>query len=172
MEVAPVPRRGDQSCKRSRAITHTFGVIHPTRHGTAQIFLVFFRIQDQQHSGIAEVYGLRRGRGRRRVLQAKVQTEPESAALAGRALQTDLAAHQSDQLLTDGSAEPGAAEPPCRGLVGLGKAVENPGLRLMRDAYARVDDFESYGDGIGNRRYSREPHLDAARFGKFDSVTD
>jgi hypothetical protein len=64
--------------------------------------------------------------------------EPEGAALAGRALDADLAAHQQDQPLADRQPEPGAAVLAGHAVVGLLEGLEQPRLRLRLDADAGV----------------------------------
>ena len=172
MEAAPGLRCGYQSRESSGTIRHALDRIHPSGHGAAQTHVIFFRVEYDQYSGIVKMNELRGDRGWRRALQAKFKTEPESTTLSGRALQANGAAHQLDQLLTDRRPESGTTESPRRGLVGLGKAVENPALRLMRDADAGIDYFESHGDGIFDCRNSREPHLDASCFRELDGIAD
>ena len=69
--------------------------------------------------------------------------EPEVAALAEGAVGPRLTAHQARQMGGDGEPQPGAAETPGGGGVGLLEGPEQPAQRLGLDADAGVDDLEA-----------------------------
>src|SRR4051794_1814968 len=70
------------------------------------------------------------------------QLDPERAALAFPALDADLAAHQLHVLLDDGQAQPGVQAVAVARRVGAVEALEDVLARLLRDADARVADFQ------------------------------
>ncbi len=71
------------------------------------------------------------------------QRHGETAALAQLAHQFDAAAHQLDQLRTDGQTEPAAPVTARGGGVGLGERVKNAGLVLAGNAHAAVLHLQS-----------------------------
>ena len=111
----------------------------PARQRSLQRIALAGRESDQQDAGAGE---LAAAHARPLGLLLEVHLEPERAAQPHRALEADLAAHQPHQLLGDSGAQAGAAETARSRLVRLGKAFENPGLRLGRDADAGVADGE------------------------------
>jgi hypothetical protein len=70
--------------------------------------------------------------------QPEPRREAEGTALAGRALQPDLPAHQLDQAARDGQAEAGAAVLARGGHVRLRERLEQPGHLLLAHADAGV----------------------------------
>src|SRR5262249_58525749 len=76
--------------------------------------------------------------------------DPERAATARRALETDGSAHQLAELARDGEAEAGAAVAAARAAVDLGEALEDGGVPALRDADAGVAHGETHaGQGVG-----------------------
>ena len=94
------------------------------------------RETDLQHARARELAGAAR------VFRLLVELElrPERAPEAHGAFESDLAAHQLDQLLGDGDAQPRAAEAAGGRLIGLREALEDARLRLGRDADAGIAD--------------------------------
>ena len=111
----------------------------PAREHTVEGRALGLREADEQDPGAGELAGA--GTHALRLL-LQLQLDPESAAEADCAFQPDLAAHQADELLRDGSAQPCAAEAAGGGLVRLRKAFEDARLRLRRNTDPRVADGE------------------------------
>src|SRR6185369_10462195 len=70
--------------------------------------------------------------------------EPERAAAARLALDTDVAAHERDELLRDREPEPRPAEPARRRLIALRERGEDPLALLGGDADPRIRDVEAH----------------------------
>src|SRR3989449_11438194 len=88
----------------------------PAREHTVERFALGPREADEQDPGAGELAGA----GAHALgLLLQRQLDPEGAAEADRALQPDLAPHQADELLRDGSTEPCAAEAAGGGVVRL-----------------------------------------------------
>jgi hypothetical protein len=87
------------------------------------------------------------GRAGRRGVPGQAHREPEAAALAQDAVGAGLAAHQARQVGGDGEAQPGAAEAPGGGGVGLLEGPEEARQGLGLDADAGVDDLEAQLQG-------------------------
>src|SRR5215211_6707448 len=75
---------------------------------------------------------------------ADPRCEGERAAGARSRLDTDLAAHQLDELARDGQAEAGAAVAARGRRVGLGEGLEQATDRVARDPDAGVADIEAH----------------------------
>jgi hypothetical protein len=91
--------------------------------------------------------------GKRRVCGVSTSTcdgecERERRALAGRTHQADFTTHQLYQLFDDRQAEPGAAESPGGGAVGLGERREQLGLSGVRNADAGIAHLASECEGV------------------------
>src|SRR5207302_1288354 len=92
--------------------------------------------------------------------------EPEARAHPDLAGQTDFAAHEFDQPLTDGQAEAGAAVAAGGRGIGLREAFEQLLLQLLRDAGTRVGDT----DLEGTQARLADVEMDAAEFGELDGI--
>jgi hypothetical protein len=116
-------------------------VAEPTQH-RADHRLVHRVVLDQQQLHRRHLGRCRRGFGFRRG-RAYRQREPDPGALARRAVDADLAAHQADKAAADREAEAGAAvQAPRRG-AGLAIRLEQRAEPVGRDAGARVGHGEA-----------------------------
>ena len=120
------------------------------------------------------------------LIQPQRQAEREGAADAGNAVETDLAAHQREQLARDGEAKTAAAEAARDRVVGLGEGGKNLGLLFRGDADAGIAHGKGQLDrrraggsviaGSGRRRGAVARHADAdldlAAAGELDGVAD
>src|SRR5207302_8613192 len=94
----------------------------PAGERTVERLALGLREADEQDPGAGELADA--GTDALRLL-LQLQFDPEGAAETDRAFQPDLAAHQADELLRDGGAQPCAAEAAGGGLVRLRKALED-----------------------------------------------
>src|SRR5262249_54182105 len=108
---------------------------------------------------------------RRRVGGAgEVQLEVEDAALVRLALETDLAAQALDQALADGQAQAAATKTARGGSLGLAERLEQPALRLLRDADAGVFDAEGDAHDAVRAVLAVRTQQDAARLRELHRV--
>src|SRR3989449_11024015 len=126
----------------------------PAREHTVERFALGPREADEQDPGAGELAGA--GTHALRPL-LKLQPDPESAAQADCAFQPDLAAHQADELLRDGRAQPCAAEAAGGGLVRPRQAFEDARLRLRRDTGPRV--AEGGAEAPGGPGFALRGHM-------------
>src|SRR6185503_12887331 len=101
----------------------------------------------------------------------------EGRPLAGRALDLDPPAHELDEPLRDGEAEPGPAVAAGHRPVGLDEGLEEPALRLGGDPDAGVAHLDPHDGGrvrAGRALAGLEPDadLDLAAVGELDGVPD
>src|SRR5205814_3245490 len=136
--------------------------------GLLQFGALAFREGDEQHARRGELASRADAFG----LLVERQFEPEGAAEADRALEANAAAHQFDELLRDGGAEPGAAEAPRGRLVCLSEALEDFRLGLGRYADAGVADRELEAHLVGTLALRRNVHRDVALLGELERVAN
>src|SRR6185369_13786152 len=136
-------------------------------------------VLDDQHAlaGPARYSGRCRGFGRKRDGigggKAENDVEAEQAAFARGAVESDLAAHQFDQLAADGEAETGAAEAPGDAAVGLGEGGEQVFQVFGRDADAGVADREVQPDALFRQGFGlADADLDFAVGRELDGIAD
>lgn len=96
----------------------------------------------------------------------QADAEIELAALAGRAFDGNLAAHQVEETLGDGQAQAGAAIAAGGGAISLAEGIEDVLLLLGRDADAFVADAEFEVVFAGDQN----AQTNAAGFGEFDGI--
>mmetsp|Transcript_15772 Transcript_15772/g.43678 ORF Transcript_15772/g.43678 Transcript_15772/m.43678 type:complete len:281 (+) Transcript_15772:1423-2265(+) len=101
------------------------------------------------------------------------QLGPEHRALARRAAQADLAAHQRGQLAADGQAQAGAAITPRRRFVGLRERLEQALLLVERDARAGVGHLDMHpfaGTALAVAGQRPDPHRNATLLGELQRI--
>ena len=98
--------------------------------------------------------------------------KPESAALAGSALNPDFAAHQVDQPLADGQPEPGATILAGHRVVGLLEGIEQPRLRCAFDTDAGIGDREAQLQGVVGLGQRLHTQADRTVVGELDGIAD
>ena len=139
----------------------------PSGERLLERFALQLRKTDQQYAHPRE---LSRARARALGLLLQLGFEPEGAAQADRALQADPAAHQLDQLLGDRRPEARAAEAARGGLLGLREALENPLLRLGRDADPGIAHRELEAHAGLALALAADVHGDAAMLGELHRI--
>ena len=122
-----------------------------------------------QHAQPADMRRHRHFQPHRPVVRIHQHVADEAAALAGCALDRNVAAHLLHDLATDGEAKAGATEPPRGRTVRLGEGMEQRFLLLGRHADA----------GVAHRQLQPHPAImlgrrqadgDGAFLGKFDGI--
>lgn len=104
--------------------------------------------------------------------QLQAHGEPEGAALARRAVDPDLAAHQQGQAFADGQPETGAAVFPCQRTVRLFESLEQAQLVGRADADTGILDLETQQRRGSVRGELANAQGDAAVVGELDRVGD
>ncbi len=176
-DVVGVAAVGQHAVDRLAAVAHDGGSGTLELQRALQHELVDLVVLGHQHThaveasrgvapgGVRRALRLARGRGH------EGQAQLEDAARAGLAAHQHDAAHQLGQAAADGQAQPGAAEAPRGGRVGLLERVEQMPQVFRRDADAAV------GDAVDHLRgravvagLQAHPHVDAAGLGELDRV--
>ena len=101
---------------------------------------------------------------------AQGKAEVKGAALAQRAVQAQLPAHQGDQAFANGQAQASAAKTPGGGGLGLGEAVKDVFLVLRGDANAAVAHGNTQRDLRGAVCQHLDLHQHLAVLGELDGI--
>ena len=118
--------------------------------------------------------------GRLRLREARLrqggvrQPQPhlEGRTLAGRAVKTDVAAHQGNQFAGDRQAQAGTAKLPRGRAVGLRERLEQPCLHLWRHPDPAVGHRDHEAPGRIVRSPGLKPHTDLAGGGELDRIAN